>query len=118
MEVSLRTCHNNTDGWYFRMPEHWNGVVRAGRSAADDAASVTFRLRDGDQPLLRITAYSGPDREVRAMRGSQFLLSRQGETLYAAELLEANQTWEYGVSADQIREAFFLITEEWTDGTH
>ena len=50
------------------------------------------------------------------MRGGRFNLSRQQETFYAAELLEANETWAYGVTEDQVREAFSLIAAEWSVG--
>lgn len=117
MQPSLQTCHNMTDGWYFRLPEDWGDSVRTSRTTAEDAASVTFYIRGSNLPFLRITAYTGADRELQAVRGSQFLLGRQAETLYAAELLEAGG-WEHGMTADQIREAFFLITEEWASGEH
>lgn len=118
MERSVQTCHNIADGWYLHVPEHWAGNVRAVRGAEANAERVSFYTAESGLPLLNITAYTGTDREVQAVRGGQFLLSRRTETLYAAELLEGNSAWEYGVAADQIREAFFLITEEWTTGLH
>ena len=36
------------------------------------------------------------------------------ETIYTAELLEANETWRHGLSEDELLEAFNLITQEWT----
>ena len=54
--------------------------------------------------------------EVKATRGSRFLLSRQKSAIYTAELLDANLTWDYGVSADDVRAAFSLIAAEWTAG--
>jgi len=117
-ELALRTCHNIADNWYFHLPEEWAGNIRIARTADGDTAGVTFYIADSGLPLLRITAYTGTGREVQAVRGGQFLLSRRTETLYAAELLEGNDTWEYGIDEDRIREAFFLITEEWTTGLH
>ena len=32
------------------------------------------------------------------------------------ELLDANSSWEYGLTEDEVREAFNLITTEWTAG--
>ena len=116
MELSLQTCHNMTDGWFFCMPDAWAGNVGAERTAAANAANVTFYARDNNAPFLRITAYTGSDREVQAMRGGQFLLGRQPETIYTAELLETGNGGEHGMTADQIRKAFFLITEEWVSG--
>ena len=68
------------------------------------------------KPFLRITTITGSNREVKATRGSRFLLSRQKSAIYTAELLDANLTWDYGVSADDVRAAFSLIAAEWTAG--
>ena len=38
--------------------------------------------------------------------------------LRTGELLEANNVWRYGVTADEVREAFSLITPEWTAGDY
>ena len=114
----LQTCHNAVDGWYYRMPLEWENRVRVERTTVSGDPRVMFYLREDDEPILRITVYSGNSREIRAVQGNQFLLSRQPETLYAAELLEANETWEYGVTADQVREAFNLILSDWTTGNN
>jgi hypothetical protein len=52
------------------------------------------------------------------VRGSRFLLSRQDETIYTAELLQANENWRYGVTADEVREGFSLIAAEWSAGDY
>ena len=80
---------------------------------------MTFYTRgDGGKaaPFLRITAITGTSREIRAVRGNRFLLSRQPKTLYAAELLEGNDSWQYGMTADGVRAAFSLIQTEWIAG--
>ena len=52
----------------------------------------------------------------RHLRCCRFLLSRQPKTLYAAELLEENDVWQYGMTADEVRAAFSLIQTEWVAG--
>lgn len=110
------TYHVVEDGWYLQMPEAWREEVYAERTTATDEASLTFYIRDSGQPFLRISSFTGSNREVKAVRGNQFLLSRQQETIYTAELLEANETWKHGATADQVREAFSLIVTDWTTG--
>ena len=41
---------------------------------------------------------------------------RKAETIYVAELLEPNSTWEFGVTEDEVRAAFSLIAAEWVTG--
>ena len=120
--VTLRTYHNLEDGWYLRLPEDWLGRIWVSRSVITDETTVTFyilkEIREEPEPFLRITAITGSSRENRAVRGTRFLLSRQDETIYTAELLDANETWKYGVTADEVREAFSLITAEWSAGDY
>ena len=40
----------------------------------------------------------------------------EAETIYVAELLEANGFWELGITEDEVRSAFSLIPTEWTEG--
>lgn len=117
--VSLRTYHCVEDGWYLQLPETWTDRIYISRSLSQDESGATFYIRKTGEPpapFLRITAVTGANREIKAVRGSRFLLSRQPKTLYTAELLEGNDTWEYGLTADEVRAAFSLIQTEWIPG--
>ena len=110
------TCHNTEDGWYLQIPEDWEDRVLVHRSVSSDEAMVTFLFQDENgspQEFLRITAITGSGRESKAARSGRFILSRQAKTIYTAELLEANSSWKYGVTEDDVREAFSLIDTEW-----
>ena len=67
-----------------------------------------------NQPARR--EYTGSGREARATRGGRVILRRLPEIIYTAELLDANGSWEYGLTEDEVREAFSLITTEWSAG--
>ncbi|MDD3346809.1 VCBS repeat-containing protein [Oscillibacter sp.] len=119
-ETVMSTYHDTEDGWYFQLPEKWFDQILVSRSVVPDEAAVTFYIRNGrgqaSEPFLRIVAITGTSRENRAVRGNRFNLVRKAETIYVAELLEANETWEYGMTEDEVRAAFSLITGEWTEG--
>ena len=66
--------------------------------------------------FLRITKLTGSGREARATRGGRVILRRLPEIIYTAELLDTNGSWEYGLTEDEVREAFSLITTEWSAG--
>ena len=114
----LSTYHDMEDGWYLLLPEEWRDQITVSRSVSPDEATMTFCRLDQDQPLpfLRITAITGSSRGTKAVRGGRFMLSRQAETTYTAELLEGNADWSLGVTEDQVRAAFNLITKEWVYG--
>lgn len=120
-QLALRTYHSTEDGWYLRLPEDWLSRIWITRTVSLDETAVTFSLLESGKagtPFLRITAITGASRETRAARGGRFLLSRQAETLYTGELLEANEAWQYGVTADEVRESFSLVAAEWRAGDY
>ena len=116
--TALYTYHDMEDGWYLQLPEEWKGKIHAQRTVYSDEATVTFSICSGEmeKPFLRITAITGSNRMVKAVRGTRFNLSRQPETVYVAELLEANHSWAYGWKEDEVRGAFSLIRPEWNAG--
>lgn len=119
-QMVLSTYHSLEDGWYLCLPEAWREKVLVNRGAGTDETTVTFLIRgDGTaspREFLKISTLTGSDREVRAVRGNRFSLGRKDETTYVAELLEANNTWEFGVTENEVREAFKLTTAEWPVG--
>jgi hypothetical protein len=120
-EIVESTYHDIDDGWYLTLPDAWSGKILVTRSQSGiDEMAVTFSVR-GDletepQDFLRIYTITGNSREVKAVRGNRFILSRQPGTIYAAELLEENQNWEYGITEDELHACFNLITTEWLAG--
>lgn len=119
--VAQSTYHDIEDGWYLTLPASWTGRVSVSRStSAADEAAVTFYIRDGSsdgyEEFLKIYTITGNNREVKAVRDSRIVLNRQAETIYSARLLEANSTWEYGLTEDELRAGFSLITTEWAAG--
>ena len=118
--LALSTYHNVEDGWYLRLPDSWRDQILITRTAGTEESAVTFSIRGSDteppQDFLRILKLTGSNREVQATRGGRIILRRQPEIIYVAELLDANSSWEYGLTEDEVREAFNLITTEWTAG--
>ena len=118
--LALSTYHNVEDGWYLRLPDSWRDQILITRTAGTEESTVTFTTRGDEteppQDFLRIIKLTGSNREVQATRAGRIILRRQPEIIYAAELLDANSSWEYGLTEDEVREAFNLITTEWTAG--
>jgi len=107
------------DGWYLVLPESWLNQVTVRRDSGPEEATVTFSYRDdtGTREFLKISAVTGSSREIKAVRGGRFILSRQAETVYSAELMaEANSVWPLSMTEDELRAAFSLITGEWLAG--
>ena len=117
-KIVMRTYHDMESGWYFQLPEEWTDLIQVHRSSGTDETVVTFSVQDGDtvQDILSISTLTGTNREIQASRGNRFNLSRQSDATYTAELLSGNSEWKYGLTEDQVREAFSLIRPEWLTG--
>ena len=118
--TDISTYHCMEEGWYLQLPENWIDRVEAERTVSGGEAAVIFYAADADgqwgEPVLRIAAVTGTNREARAARGNRVILRRQKTAVYTAELMEANGSWEYGITMDEIQAAFSLIATEWTTG--
>ncbi len=110
------TYHDLTDGWYLVLPDSWLGRISVTRwQSATNEVTVTFSINDRagtKTDFLNIYIITGSGREYR-VRGNRIVLRRQTETIFAAELLAANEEWQYGMTQDELRSSFNLITTEW-----
>ena len=122
------TYHNDRDGWYFILPEAWGDDVALSRSDLPGGGerSVTFSHWDRDSGLepesfLTIYKLTGTNRLSRAKAGRRFFVLPGQEplnadsypTLYAAEFRDG---WDCGLTEDEVRERFRLITTDWYNG--
>lgn len=117
-EVVCRTFHNAADGWSLLLPETWDEQVSLLRAGTPDENAVLFFCRGSDgqlQPFLEICALTGSAREEHARRGDRFVLARQVETVYTAELLPCDD-WDGAVDEETVKKSFSLIVAEWTTG--
>ena len=117
-EVVCRTFHNAADGWSLLLPATWDERVSLLRAGTPDENAVLFFCRSSDgqlQPFLEICALTGSAREEHARRGDRFVLARQVETVYTAELLPCDD-WDGAVDEDTVKKSFSLIVAEWTTG--
>ncbi|MBQ9492645.1 MAG: VCBS repeat-containing protein [Oscillibacter sp.] len=108
----LCTYHNPDDGWYLRVPASSLDRFYAVRAISPGEASVTFCLRENEQPFLRISALSGSGRDMRAIRGNRFIIGRRTETIYTAELPNPDIEQDLTMTEEELRSAFSLIVRE------
>ena len=115
-EDALSTYHALADGWYLTLPESWGeGLSVRTEGTGTDASMASFGIGTGDGriEILRIYTFSGENRETLAAKGGRVLLSREGETIYSAELLEAGA---FTLTEDALRQSFHRITRVWNLG--
>lgn len=115
------TYHNERDGWYFILPDHWGSRVTMSRSDLPGGGerSVTFSYWEGDEavepkPFLTIYRLTGSSRVARVNQGQRFLLADDEEdVLYAAEFRDG---WDCGLTQEEARERFYRIRTDWYNG--
>lgn len=119
------TYHNEQDGWYFVLPEEWEGkltLTRSDRSGGGERA-VIFSYWEGNEaaepvPFLAVYQLNGDNKELRAKLTGRFRLRPMGEdeseTIYAARLY--TDGWDCGLTEDEVKERFHLILTDLTAG--
>lgn len=114
------TYHNSRDGWYFILPDAWEGKLTLSRSdlAGGGERAVIFSYWEGDpnvepEPFLVIYMLTGDNRSMRASMPGRFrLLSTEGDadTIYAARLIDGG--WNCGLDEEGVKANFALIPSE------
>ncbi|MDE7220724.1 MAG: VCBS repeat-containing protein [Oscillospiraceae bacterium] len=114
------TYHNQTDGWYFLLPEGWDGhfTVRQNNTSASVHATTFYDVsgRTIGEELLTIYTLTGTDRENQAAKSGRAILRRRGETIYAISYSQHYEDWRYAVDSDAISECFKVITKQLSMG--
>lgn len=120
-EVVLTTYHNFSDGWYLAVPDSWIWDITISRDDSrtnQGERAVVFSRWSGDpnslpQEFLRIYRLEGENRELRAQRGSRFVLLRSSRLIYAAEFTDIG--WDSGVTRETLGSRFALSRTEWSN---
>ena len=114
--TALSTYHALADGWYLELPENWGKALSVRtEGAGTDVSMASFGFGSGEDrtEVLRIYTFSGENRETLAAKGGRILLSREGDTIYAAELLGGSAS---ALTEDALRQRFHRITRVWNLG--
>ena len=116
--VVCTTYHNVTDGWYLVLPSQWDGqilVERDDRQNYRGERAVVFYHRSSDgapEKFLTVYYLTGDSMESRTTIGNREVLTSTGVAAYSAEFAVGG--WDCGLTMDQIRERFRLVTKEWS----
>ena len=117
------TYHNERDGWYFILPDSWEGSLILERrdltGGGERAVVFSHRGADGEpEPFLTIYWLTGSNRQIRAGLGNRFsLLPNAGaddSSLYVAEFHECD--WDCGLDEAGVIANFSLIKTDWSAG--
>lgn len=119
--VAQTTYHNNSDFWYLTLPPEWKNSITVRREdTVSGQRTVVFSIWNGENvpptDFLKIYTLTGENRLDRAKREGRFILRREDEVIYAAELLSNETQWEHYPSQEYIKNNFNLIYSEWVTG--
>jgi hypothetical protein len=111
---ALRTYHNNSDRWYLKLPDSWDGAITLARREYTTIGerAVVFSHWTGDsdippEPFLSIYRLTGNTRQSHATQDKRFILRTDTETIYAAEFHDA--AWNCGLDKDSLIQRFFVM---------
>ncbi|MEG1720994.1 MAG: hypothetical protein RR281_04740 [Pseudoflavonifractor sp.] len=110
------TYHNFDDGWYFILPQSWEGVTTvAQNSVVGEKGSMFGHWQDeSSKPFFTIYKLTGPNRHTRARLGQRFTLASDGATIYCAEFVPGS--WSSGLDEAGAKDQFKMIKPDWTAG--
>jgi len=119
--LAYTTYHNNSDGWFIVIPPDWRERVSIRRDdSVQGERTLVFsfidEINDEYQDFLKIYTLSGDDREDRARLAGRFRLRSEGETVFAAEILQGADSYGIAVAKDVVVSNFRLIVSEWITG--
>ncbi|MCL2046391.1 MAG: hypothetical protein FWG88_08400 [Oscillospiraceae bacterium] len=119
-DLALTTYHNSFDEWYLILPPNWREKVSVRReNIVSGERTVIFSfIANEDGPyvdFLKIHRLSGDIDEEREVSKGRVILTSEGLSTYAFELLAAPNSHGLDFSEELIRANFRLIYTEWTN---
>ncbi len=111
-QLVLTTYDSLAEGWEFRFPQEWRGVVTATTGSEAGVSQTTFLLPGHfNDPILTIYVFTGDDREEAAEAGGLIDLGSTGDTCFAAK---RGTDSPYQLSEEEIIDAFGMVQNEWS----
>lgn len=109
------TYHNYSDGWYLKIPEHWQDKIAVtGLTAFGGTGGCRFVDVKSGQTIFSIVSAANQNVAKNVGRDGWTQLTQKGEITYMAMLSEAAQL--YSLDITTLREMFHLIRVDWNTG--
>lgn len=116
----VKSTYNSDEGWYLEVPETWEGAVsvRNAEYALGERAVVFSAVgTDGQyRDFLIIYTLTAEDRAQRSRVDGRFVLSNDGEKIFAAKIQDYPTAERFGAASDSVKRNFGIIYSEWNTG--
>ena len=117
---TMTTYHNFSDGWYFILDEAWGREISVRRvDSVSGVRQMVFstKLSNGKiVDFLTIFTLTGENRREWAEIQGRMTLTKQTDTIYAAQILTDPAIWPNCPTEESVRGGFRLIYTEWVTG--
>ena len=119
--LSLTTYHNANDGWFLILPFDWRGKVSLRRddAVAGERSMIFSYIAGEDGPyedFLKIYKLSGEQAGDRAILPRRVMLTSEGTSVYAFELLDEPFSFGLTINEALVKANFRLIYSDWLTG--
>ena len=111
------TYENISDGWRLAIAPAWRDRITAVKTTENSLSVVRFyeyRSKDQQIPLFSIYCSTGPAREYYAGRSDLLQLGQSSQAVYFAKMAEQNQNSSLGISGEDVKSSFSVVTQDWT----
>ena len=122
IQLALTTYHNNSDEWYLILPYDWRGKVSVRREdIVSGERTIVFSYIAGEdgpyEDFLKVYWLSGDNGVERANLPGRIILTIEGASVYAFELLKPPDSFGLSFNEALIKENFRLIYSDWLAGS-
>ncbi len=110
----MYTFHNFASGWYLELNSAWATEVSVEQLDGAYVFSVWDSETRETEAVFQIFALTGDSRDAAAVENNRFVLHRTDSVVYSAKLEAASAA--YGITEDNLINAFRLIQQDWKTG--
>lgn len=110
----MYTFHNFVGGWYLQLDKSWAERVTVEQAGSEYRFYLWNRNGTEYEKVFTVYAYTGNDREEKAVGENRFIIYRSDSTLYAGHLEVASGS--INISQEDLINGFSLIHQDWKTG--
>ncbi|MDR0905981.1 MAG: VCBS repeat-containing protein [Oscillospiraceae bacterium] len=118
----ISTYHNYSDNWYFILSQSWRGKLTVRREdLVYGERAFVFSLTDARgmdyvHDFLTVFTLSGDNREERSRLQGRFPVLEEGDIIYAAQILNADDNQTPKLTREAVIASFRRIYSDWITG--
>lgn len=110
----MYTFHSFSGGWYLQLDDSWATQLSMVQRQSGYYFSIWDSASRSNRQVFTVYALTGQNRDTEAVEEGKFVLYRTEGVVYAGKL--ESVAGEYGITQENLINAFRLIQQDWNSG--